>query len=1180
MIADPLAGCPRIGAYELHGRLGAGGMGVVYRGTDVATGAAVAIKMMLDADERHQRILRREIAALARLDHPGIVAIRAHGVHESRTWYAMDLVPGLSISRHCAQLRAELPQTAAGGLGSAYVRRVAAILVDVAWTLAYLHGQGFVHRDLKPDNLLVTPEDRAVVVDFGLAEQFRVFISREALAVALRSSSGTVHYMSPEQLRGENVDARSDLYSYGCVMFELLAGKPPYAAASFSQVVEGHLARPIPVLDELATGVPQELMQVIAGLLEKHRRRRTAFAVDVAVALSRFLGLETPDQPMRACSYLYRPELCGREGELRRIESSLAAAARGHGGLVAIGGESGVGKTRLASEAVARLNVRFAAILTATCRLEGGALHAFFPLFEAIGDRRRSAGPGSLEALLGDRGAALLPFLPEDIASRCAGTTAPPEEIAPAEAKLRIFRAVAWLLAEHAEGRPLLLVIDDLQWADDLSWSTLLYLVRNPTPDAAVGLLATYRADEAEPRLADLLSESGVLSIQLERLAPADVGEVVAGMLALPAAPRSFAAHLAALSGGNPFFVAESLRAAVDAGALWRDTHGQWLVDLEGEPGSTATPQWERLALPETVRALVFRRLAALSPGAEALVRVAAVLGRELAPRALRAAAELGEDAFLLVLDELVRRHVLEESPLTGRVSFTHDKIQEMVYERLEAATRERLHRRCAEMYELQARGVPGAEEEVAEELARHWHRAGESRRALPHLHIAAQRAVARYDFATAASCFRTVIALEDAESTAGIRARIDFVHKVLIPTARSVEGTEQINAAIDAATALADEQLLADAYYTSAFVLLIRSRYADGMTAANNALGRYRALERAASTAATLNVLGNLRSEAGDFDGAMRCLDESLAIKEALGDLDGAATTIGNIGNIQYRTGNLEAALTSFGKALKIHRERNNRKMTASMLSSIAVIYYERGNLEKARELNDLALRIHRELGDRRHEGLTLTNLAGVMTLLGELDRAVDLYEQALAIKRETRHRFGEGIVLANLGSARVERGELEVGAELLRQALRIAEEIGDAEGIGFYCTQLGMVHRLADDTLEEAERLAARARTTLKDCGARLGYLQALCEQGNLAIAAGSLPAALRDEVVELAAEMGLKESDRSEVGAALRRFLAAYAAVAAGGAERLWRGEAVRLMSPGMRQWVERREQGPGR
>jgi serine/threonine protein kinase len=272
-----LAPGSHIGHYEILDSLGAGGMGEVYRALDSTLGRHVALKI-LPQDLAHDPVridrFRREARTVASLNHPHIVTI--HSVEQDTEtgahFLTMELVEGASLDR---QLPAEgMP---------------VAKLLDLAWALAdalaAAHDRGIVHRDLKPGNVMLTADGRVKVLDFGLAKVNEPEASAESAETIARTREGvvmgTVPYMSPEQVEGRGVDARSDVFSLGVVLHEAATGSRPFQGASTAAVLSSILRDPPPPVGARRRDLPGTFGRLIARCLEKDRDRRVQSAKDV-----------------------------------------------------------------------------------------------------------------------------------------------------------------------------------------------------------------------------------------------------------------------------------------------------------------------------------------------------------------------------------------------------------------------------------------------------------------------------------------------------------------------------------------------------------------------------------------------------------------------------------------------------------------------------------------------------------------------------------------------------------------------------------------------------------------------------------------------------------------------------------------------------------------------------------
>ena len=294
----PLAQGTRLGAYEILAQIGAGGMGEVYRARDTRLGREVALKVLPSEVAMHpDRLARfeREAKTVAALNHPNIVVIHSIEAEGGTRFLTMELVEGQSLDH----------LVTSGGLPLPHVLDLAIPLADA---LVAAHERGIVHRDLKPANVMVTREGRVKVLDFGLAKLAQEDVDSKATQVKtldapiskLGQVVGTVPYMAPEQIRGEPVDARSDLFSFGVLVYELATGKRPFGGTSSADISSSILRDMPAVLRSFRADLPKDLERIVGRCLEKDRERRFQTAKDVRNELEIVRRELTPAPPSGA----------------------------------------------------------------------------------------------------------------------------------------------------------------------------------------------------------------------------------------------------------------------------------------------------------------------------------------------------------------------------------------------------------------------------------------------------------------------------------------------------------------------------------------------------------------------------------------------------------------------------------------------------------------------------------------------------------------------------------------------------------------------------------------------------------------------------------------------------------------------------------------------------------------
>jgi serine/threonine-protein kinase len=304
----------KLGPYEILARIGAGGMGVVYRARDGRLEREVAIKVLptgLLTDEATRRRFHKEALALAKLNHPNIAAVYDVGDEQGADYLVMECVQGQSLAE--AVRPGAIPEKKAAALGA-----------QIAAALEEAHEQGVVHRDLKPANIMVTPKEQVKVLDFGLAKILRPFAVSGTMQTSADTATmtGTPPYMAPEQLRGEPADARTDIHALGTVLFEMVTGERLYREDSFPRLTDAILHRQPVAPRALNAWVSPEMERIILKCLEKERENRYQSAKELGVDLRRLqTGTQAPTAVARGPALLLRP--LGQKNRRKTVVTSI-----------------------------------------------------------------------------------------------------------------------------------------------------------------------------------------------------------------------------------------------------------------------------------------------------------------------------------------------------------------------------------------------------------------------------------------------------------------------------------------------------------------------------------------------------------------------------------------------------------------------------------------------------------------------------------------------------------------------------------------------------------------------------------------------------------------------------------------------------------------------------------------
>jgi len=719
--------------HVIEGIAGRGGMGIVYRARHVALGREVALKVIAPQhshDEEYRRRFRQEFRAAGSIQHANVIPVYDAGEHDGLLYVTMRYVDGTDLARVLAERGRLEPPEAAG------------VIAQVGEALDAAHRAGIVHRDIKPANVLLEPRERgwhATLTDFGLMKDLHA----TSQITQAGSMIGTFDYAAPEQLQEGPVDARTDVYALGGLLYQTLTGKVPYPRETAAATMLAHLDAPPPSVLSVLPDAGERLGAVVRRAMAKDPAERFQSAGDLgraalaaaadraprADAGSVATGDAAPGED-RAPAIALPPALTdesgpfvGRERDLTRLVGRYEQGSRR---FVLLAGEPGIGKTRLATEFARRAHRRGATVLYG--RNDPESLVPYQPFIAALGHYVSQREELELPRELTFEIAELARFVPGLRRHAREATLAEDDETR----RYRLFEGVTRLLAHAARERPLVLVIDDLHWADPSTTLLLTHLLQDAAPMRLL-VLGTARHFEHE-RLTRLPSFE---RIDLHGLTAEDTRALVGADVS-----SRFVRRLTEQTDGNPFFIHQLLRS---------------LPELEERALS-------RLAVPEGVKELIGRRLEQLSPEANRVLAVAAIAGRRF-DLALLETLLPGVDV-LDALEEATRAGLIREAGL-DRFVFAHALVRETLYEAQTASRRVRAHRAIGEALEHGDGANPA-------ELAYHFHE-GRAPQAVGYALAAAEQATAALAYEEAAEHYRraddglrTTLLLGAAEQRAG----------------------------------------------------------------------------------------------------------------------------------------------------------------------------------------------------------------------------------------------------------------------------------------------------------------------------------------------------------------------------------------------------------------------------
>ncbi|MCH6563012.1 MAG: protein kinase [Myxococcales bacterium] len=709
------------GRYPVLKFLGEGSKKRVYLARDTQLNRDVAIGVIKNDGLGEPGLVRvrREVQAMGELgDHPHIVTVYDILEQDEQLYIVSQYLAGGTVESWVAQAENQhLPIAEAVRIG-----------IEICRGLEHAHSRGVIHRDLKPSNVWLTQDGTAKLGDFGLAVSLdRSRLTQEGLMV------GTVAYMPPEQALGRAPDVRSDLYALGAMLYELVTGRPPFVGDGVVAVISQHI-NTAPVAPSWHNAeVPKPLETLILKLLEKDPQDRLESAAAVEQALQAIStaqqggAVELPPEHSNPLDRLAGGIFVGREHEVGLLRKGVDQALAGSGRVLMLVGEPGIGKTRTAEEIVTYARLRGAEVLWGRC-YEGEGAPAYWPWVQIVRASIAERDAEKLRSWMGSGATDIAAIAPE-VREVLPDLPEPPELEAEA-ARFRLFDSITTFLKNFSNEQPLVLVLDDLHWADESSLLLLQFLVRE-IHQSRLLLLGTYRDVELKrghplSETLAILTRAGLSErVLLRGLSRPDVARFVAMSICDKAPPR-LAEALYTETEGNPFFLHEVVRLLISDGRL-------------EDAGSL------NLTIPQSVRDVIGRRLNQLSESCNEILSVASVIGREFDLSVLERSCELEGDGLLETIEEATAARVVTDvADSVGRYRFLHALVRETLYEELSTPRRVRIHRRVGEVLEDLHRTNP---EPHLAELAHHFFQsiqAGSVDKAVNYAVAAAESAVSQ----------------------------------------------------------------------------------------------------------------------------------------------------------------------------------------------------------------------------------------------------------------------------------------------------------------------------------------------------------------------------------------------------------------------------------------------------
>lgn len=1007
--------------YKIEEKLGVGGMGVVYRGFDTILQRDVAIKVMhdhlLDNSTHVERFLH-EARAAARLAHPNIVTIYEINESEYGRYIAMEYVRGKPLTSFLK------------GDTSLTIGKITSIGRQILEGVQRAHDMSILHRDLKPENILVTENGTVKILDFGIAKM----TSRQGLTMA-GDVLGTIEYMAPEQMLGEELDARCDVYSVGVVLYQLLTCRLPFTGDNPVAVLYKQLNE-IPVIpSHYNSEIPAWLNQVILKAISIREKRWTT-AREFAKALVETPSTsvkETPadEDPLYDADIEARPEnvtvddydrlnyvFVGRQKELSKLINLYNRVAKSRGRTAIIMGEAGIGKSTLANQLRRYAKQQDGWVLYGTSLYQEG-MDAYMPYIDALRgffssesyelpDKERQ----EIKKLVREK----VPLLMEFAERFTTSFGQPPslESSTDVSNRINLIEGIYLFVSLISTIRPVVLIIDDLQWADESSLRLFHYIARHLDNDRIllVGISRTDRFDlqqNGRPgKIVDILSrmrrEGLFEEINLDRLTLKYCEEMIDKALGKTAFPQEFYERIFTETNGNPFFVLETLKLLRDNGSIYLENN-EWRVRQDGFT----------LEVPDRVEDVFMRQITGLNEEEHEVLQVASVIGYKFDISILAAMVEMRKINLLKMCQRIEKELTIINSTENG-YQFEHPMLRELLYNEIPTVLRREYHLMIAEEYKRIYDGDFGA---LVGEVAQHYRLAGEYAEAIPLLYKAGSRAFKISAFREASMLLEDLLrAVEDNNN----RLPEDITDTdIYLKLGICFEEIGQWEQGLN--------------YYEKLMQYSLENAYVQGQVDA-------------------LRRIGRIHDKQGKWQEALSCYEECLKIAEEHSIENVRSRVYNNMGIIYLQQGKFDIALDYFARTIEAVDSAMGQYDKAHALTNIGAIFNMRGEYDAALESYLNALEIYRIKQDQKFEARVHHNIGITYSDMQKWDQSLAAFEKCLRLADKIQDKLMIATTNVNIGKVYARQNNTAMAKKYNDKAYRIFKSIDDYLGLAeSYC-------------------------------------------------------------------------------------------------------------------------------
>ncbi|MGB2698285.1 MAG: BREX system ATP-binding domain-containing protein, partial [Candidatus Zixiibacteriota bacterium] len=1038
--------------YKIQKKLGEGGLGEVYKAYDLWEEKEVALKLLLD--QGHLKKFQKEFQLMTQLDYPGLVQAFDFGYtyEDKKPYFTMELVEGPHLSQ--LDLKKDL-------------KKLYQIALKVVVIMDYIHSQGIIHCDLKPDNFRLTQDPIGVkLLDFGLAEKMG--------ASTKSKPKGTLSYMAPELLKNKKIDERADFYSLGIMLYELITERLPFLEEDPIKLLSAHLEeKPLAPL-KLNPRIPSSLNHLVLKLLEKSPQDRPSSS-QLKKTLYSLWGKESKSEDKNIyLNYLSGGIMVGRENELESLLKNLEKATHHQGKIVLIQGELGTGKSLLVKNF--KVKAQLQGILFVDSRCYGKESSPYHPIKKIL---------LKLIPYLTEKSPYLLEEFDQELklllSQGSRNSTIKSKDLSMEEENLS--SRMALFLVKASQVLPFCLCLEDLHWAPAGSLKILEKLASLIT-ESKMLLCGSIRDEELNPEgqlkgvINVLTGKDYFQSIKLSRFTSKELKDLLRSKLSRIEPPQELITYVYKTTSGNPFFTIEVLKFLLEKGILSIDRR-KLKID---------TPMLNSISVPDHIEKIWMENLEKYDDSIQNFLQVSALAGKEFDLEIIKFLSGYSENKIFDILFTLLRDQVFtqrkKEKDKNLWYEFINQSLKHLLYERLPEKKSIFLHKKLGEFLEKRRGWDP---QEKAENIAYHFIRSNDYEKAFQYSMICAEKASRQFAHHEIENYLKSALeaSFKFEDKREGVKRRL----MVLMRRGDLWKGTGELNSALkDYGESLRLARLLKDlpgeakSQRELGEIYRLKHDYKGGLKHLNKALETYKKINDTNGIASTLNNLGNLYWIDSQYDQAKESYQIAFELHRKLGNKELAALSLNNMGiisSIQYK---YNEALQYFNQALAIQRELDKKEEIARGLNNVGAVMVLSSKYNQAIGSFQEAFKLNEKIGNKKEMCFNLENLGAAFLKLGDYRKALKYSRRGLKLSKEIDFQQRMGWIKKDLGIINLEMGFYQKAKRCLDKSLRISRNIGDKELRTVALTSLAKLFYLLN-SIPKALNLLGKAKKSIQE-------------------------------------------------------------------------------------------------